>query len=248
MIDNNPTLHNAKTTVLHHPEWHKGVIGIVASRIIENYYRPTIILTTDKGKVSGSARSVKGFDVYNAIKSCEDLLLQFGGHKYAAGLTMETHNIEAFMARFEAIVSDSILAEHLVPEVQIDAEVELEELTPTFYKILSQFAPFGPGNMEPIFVTRNVHDVGSSSLVGTPKAHLKYKIQKGNSPTYEGIGFNMADKFDIVKNGSFDICYKLTLNEFRGTKSLQLMVKDIVSSELHAAKTTVKNASSTSGG
>ena len=215
-----------KSTVIFHPEWHKGVIGIVASRLTETYYRPTIVLTESDGKVTGSARSVKNFDLYEAIYECRDLLIQFGGHKFAAGLTMQAENVEAFSLKFEEVVNGRILPEQLVPELEIDAELELENITPKFFDIIQQMAPFGPENMKPVFVTRGVKDSGWSKIV--KEDHVKFSIKKNDGPTLDGIGFGLANKFSIIKTGPFDIAYQIDENEWQGNIKLQLMVKDVM--------------------
>jgi single-stranded-DNA-specific exonuclease len=229
MLRADPTLHDRKTTVLYQPHWHKGVIGIVASRLIDSYYRPTVILCESNGKVTGSARSVKGFNIYEAVKACADLLEQYGGHMYAAGLTMPPENVQAFMQRFEEVVSASITEEMLTPEIEIDAELHFSDINYKFYNILKQFAPFGPGNMRPVFMTRNVKDRGGSRVVG--QSHLKLDLIHRDS-NLSGIGFGLAHFSEhVVSNGRpsmpFDICYVIEENEWNGNKSLQLNVRDI---------------------
>ncbi|MDR2927538.1 MAG: single-stranded-DNA-specific exonuclease RecJ [Cytophagaceae bacterium] len=222
-------LENRKTTVLYDPEWHKGVIGIVASRLTETYYRPTIILTESKGMATGSARSVDGFDLYRAIDACSDLLENFGGHMYAAGLTLKVENIPAFINRFEETVAQTILPEQLIPKINIDAEIELGDIKPKFFRILKQFRPFGPGNMKPVFVTRNVIDYGTSKLVGKDRNHLKLElIDRHSCAIIQGVGFSMGDYIDQIKKGEpFDICYTIEENVYNGKTSIQIMVKDI---------------------
>ena len=229
MIAGNEQNMTRKSTVLFSPEWHKGVIGIVASRLIEFYYRPTVILTQSQGKATGSARSVDGFDLYKAIDACSDLLDNFGGHMYAAGLTMKVENIPLFMERFEKYVSDNILPHQLVPQIEIDAEIMLRHINQKFYGILKQFTPFGPGNMKPVFVTRNVIDYGTSKLVGKDRDHLKLEIiEEHSSSIVQGIGFSMGGFMERIKTGEpFDVCYTIEENVFNGTTSLQIMVKDI---------------------
>jgi len=214
-----------KSTVLYHSDWNKGVIGIVASRLTETYYRPTVVLTESEGKVTGSARSVKNFDLYEAIYECRDLLIQFGGHRFAAGLTMQADNVEAFSKRFEEVVSERILDEQLVPELEIDAELEFGNITPKFYNILEQMAPYGPENMKPVFVTRGVIDSGWSKIV--KEDHVKFSIRKSAGGTINGIGFGLAPKFELVKKGKFDLAYQIDENEWNGEVSLQLLVKDV---------------------
>ncbi|MCE9540782.1 MAG: single-stranded-DNA-specific exonuclease RecJ [Bacteroidetes bacterium] len=228
MIDDNVELINRKSTVLFHSDWHKGVIGIVASRLIEKYYRPTIVLTESNGKATGSARSVKDFDVYNAIEACSDLLEQFGGHKYAAGLTLKMENLEAFQQRFEEIVSSTIEEHMLVPEIVIEAELELNEITPKFFRILKQFEPFGPENMSPVFITKHLVDKGYVRIVGSN--HLKLDIQAAENlaESISSIAFGQAQHFeDILRKKPFSACYAIEENEYNGKVSLQLNVKDI---------------------
>ncbi len=228
MIDENTELIERKSTVLFHSEWHKGVIGIVASRLIEKYYRPTIVLTESNGKATGSARSVKDFDVYNAIEACSDLLEQFGGHKYAAGLTLKLENVSAFQQRFEEIVSATIEEHMLVPEIEIEAELELNDITPKFFRILKQFEPFGPDNMSPVFVTKGLMDKGYVRIVGNN--HLKMDLQACQNPreSFSSIAFAQAQHFDdVLQKKIFSACYAIEENEYNGKISLQLNVKDI---------------------
>ncbi len=231
MIQYNEFTRGNKSTVLYNRDWHKGVVGIVASRITEYYYRPTVILTESNGMATGSARSVKDFDLYEAIGMCSDLLESYGGHMYAAGLTMKIENIPAFAERFERIVADSITEAQQVHAIDVDAKIMLSEITPKFYRVLKQFAPFGPHNMVPVFVTEGVLDPGSSRLVGKNEEHIKLDLVEPdfNSEMFSGIAFNQSDKFDIVNSGlSFDICYSVVENEFRGKTNLQLYVRDIM--------------------
>ena len=228
MIDNNVELAQRKSTVLFHAEWHKGVVGIVASRLIEKYYRPTIVLTESNGKATGSARSVKDFDVYNAIEACSDLLEQFGGHKYAAGLTLKLENLEAFQQRFEEVVSNTIEEYMLVPEISIDAELNVNEITPKFYRILKQFEPFGPDNMSPVFLSEGLVDKGFVRIVGNN--HLKMDIQSATAPkqSFSAIAFAQANHFDeVLRKKIFSACYAVEENEYNGKVSLQLNVKDM---------------------
>lgn len=223
IIDENVALQKRKTTVLCQPHWHKGVIGIVASRLMDNYYRPTILLTESNGKLTGSARSVKGFDVYNAIKECEDLLEQFGGHKYAAGLTLKTENFDAFAEKFEEVVNRTITDEQLIPEIEIDAVIDFKDITPSFFKTLSQFAPFGPGNMKPVFQTKGVLDTGNSRIV--KETHLKVELKKDNF-FIKGIAFGEGKSYEkFRKNDAFDVCYTIAINEWNGQKNIEMMVK-----------------------
>ena len=215
------------TTVVYDKNWHKGVIGIVASRLTETYYRPTLVFTKSGDKLAASARSVKGFDVYNALQACEEHLIQFGGHKYAAGLTLKPENYEAFKSKFEAVVQTSIDPELLEPEITIDTELEFTEITPKFFRILKQLAPFGPKNMKPVFVSRNVRDNGYGKQVGSDKSHLKLSLFQGdNTQTINAIGFGLGNKIDDIHNG-FDVVYTIDENEWNGYKSLQLVLKDL---------------------
>jgi single-stranded-DNA-specific exonuclease len=228
MIDENVELINRKSTVLFHPEWHKGVIGIVASRLIEKYYRPTIILTESNGMATGSARSVKDFDVYDAIEACSDLLEQFGGHKYAAGLSMKLENLAAFQQKFEEVVSATIQDHMLIPEIAIDAELNLSDITPKFFRILKQFEPFGPGNMSPVFMSTKLVDKGYVRIVGNN--HLKMDIQQAETQkeTFSSIAFSQAQHFDeVLRKKTFSACYAIEENEYNGKVSLQMNVKDM---------------------
>ena len=219
---------NRKTTVVYDEQWHKGVIGIVASRLTETYYRPTLVFTKSGEKLAASARSVKDFDVYNALEACSAYIEQFGGHKYAAGLTLLEKDYENFKAEFEKVVSDTIDPKLLKPEVQIDAELNFLEITPKFYRILKQFAPFGPGNMTPTFMTKNIKDVGYGKCVGEDKSHLRVVVKQGNSAQFTGIGFGMGAKHDIACSGKpFKAAYVIDENEWQGNVSLQLRLKDI---------------------
>lgn len=227
MIAGNDVLLNRKSTVVFHSEWHKGVVGIVASRLIETYYKPTIVLTESDGKVTGSARSVKNFDLYEAIYECRDLLIQFGGHKYAAGLTLQPENVDAFSARFEEVVTQRITDSQLTPELEIDAQIDLKDITPGFWNIIKQMAPFGPYNMKPTFVTRGVYDTGWSKTV--KEDHIKFSIRQNHGERMDGIGFRMSQKMNVLKSGAFDIAYHIEENEWNGNTSLQMAVKDIKS-------------------
>ena len=216
--------------MLYNPEWHKGVIGIVASRLLDHFYEPTVILTRSNGLVTGSARSVNGFDLYQAIESCSDLLENFGGHKYAAGLTMKVQNLPSFRERFERIVCDTIDPEQLIPVVEIDTELRLNEITEKFFRILKQFEPFGPENVSPVFLTENVVDNGYGRTVGTNGEHLKLTLIQEENPfqVYPAIGFHQGSHFDKINQGApFDICYQLMENEFRGRVSLQINLLDL---------------------
>jgi single-stranded-DNA-specific exonuclease len=228
IIGKDAILRNAKATVVFNPEWHKGVIGIVASRLTETYYRPTVVLTQSNGLITGSARSVKDFDVYDAIDACSDLLEHFGGHMYAAGLSLKPENLKPFRERFNSIVAASITDEMLIPEVEVDLELNLNQITPKFLRILKQFAPFGPGNMSPVFMTRGTVDSGYARIVG--KNHVKLTVYQESvrSDPYSGIAFQQGEKFDLIQKGqSMNICYHIEENEWNGVKSIQLNIKDI---------------------
>jgi len=215
------------STVVFSETWHKGVIGIVASRLTETYYRPTLVFTKSGEKLAASARSVKGFDVYNAIEQCSEFVEQFGGHKYAAGLTLLPQNYSAFKQKFEEIVSSTIPEQLLTPEILIDTKLELHELTPKFYRILEQMAPFGPQNMRPVFTTEGVRDNGYGKKVGKDLSHLKMSLINGSDKsTYNAIGFGMGNKFKQVNN-DFSIAYSVDKNEWNGFTSLQLLLKDL---------------------
>jgi single-stranded-DNA-specific exonuclease len=229
LIANNPAWHNSRSTVLYQPHWHKGVVGIVASRVIEQYYRPTIILTRSGDYVAGSARSVPGFNLYEAIHACRDLLLGYGGHFAAAGMTLEVQQVDAFRQKFEEIVSATIDPQLLIPEIAIDAEINFSDINWTLFRILAQMEPFGPENMRPVFVTRRVTDTGFSKIV--KEQHLRFSVRQGET-TFNGIGFGMADKYALLQNGQpVDIVYKLDENEWNGSKSLQLRVVDVKASQ-----------------
>ncbi len=226
MIQDSAALAQRKSTVLYQEHWHKGVVGIVASRLIDHYYRPTIILTKSNDKVSGSARSVTGFNIYDAIHECRDLLDNYGGHFYAAGMTMPPDNVDAFINRFEEVVSETITPDLLVPEIEIDAEIKLKDITQTFYNILSQIAPFGPSNMRPVFMTRHVFDYNGYSKV-VKDMHIKFCVHQHDGIVMDGIGFGMVDKYDVMLSGPFDIVYTIHENEYNDKISLQMRVIDI---------------------
>jgi len=221
---------NARTTVLFNPGWKKGVIGIVASRLIETYYRPTVILTESNGFATGSARSVQGYDLYQAIEACSDLLESFGGHMFAAGLTLKKENIKPFMERFERYVNSTITEEQLVPRVFVDSELSFTEINEEFYSFLNKFQPFGPENMSPVFVSRNIFDAGSGRMVGSSGEHLKLDLchESTGQKTFPAIAFSQAEYFEYIKAGKpIDICYSIEMNEFRGNRNLQLNIRDI---------------------
>lgn len=235
IMDNDAWYSNAKSTVLFQPHWHKGVIGIVASRVIETHYKPTIILTQSGDKVAGSARSVKGFSVYNAIDACSDVITQFGGHKYAAGLTLPLENVELFRQKFEEVVSSTITEDQLTPEISIDCDIQFDEFfddvkngLPKLYRLLNQFEPFGPENMTPIFCLKGVIDNGWGKIVGDN--HLKLNITHPNdtSRNINSIGFNLGHHLETILNKQpFDILFSLDKNEWQGNVSVQLKIRDI---------------------
>lgn len=230
MISSEPGFQERKSTVLYNSRWHKGVVGIVASRMIEIYYRPTIILTASNGVATGSARSVPGFDIYEALNQCSDLIENFGGHTYAAGLTMEINNIDKFRQQFEHIVEQNISEEQLIPHLEIDAEIRFSDITEKFYGILRQFQPFGPQNLAPVFVARNVRDTGDARLVGANKEHIKLSLVQQDNPgkIFPAIAFQQANHYSSIHRGNpFDICFSVEENNFRGNRTLQLNIKDI---------------------
>jgi single-stranded-DNA-specific exonuclease len=230
MIAQESGFREKKSTVLYNSSWHKGVVGIVASRMIEIYYRPTIILTSSNGMATGSARSIPGFDIYQALDACNDLLENFGGHTYAAGLTLDINNIPDFKRRFEDIVERSITEDQLTPHIDIDSEMHLTEITEKFYRILKQFQPFGPGNLPPVFVARNVTDDGSARLVGPSKEHIKLSVRHTTEPepVIPAIAFQQANHYSEIHKGKpFDVCFSVEENVFRGKRNLQLNIKDI---------------------
>jgi single-stranded-DNA-specific exonuclease len=226
MIQTDEHLSQSKSTVLYKQDWHKGVIGIVASRCIEKFYRPTVILTESNDKVTGSARSVDGFDVYSAISECSDLLDQFGGHMYAAGVTMPVDNVEAFRAKFEEVVAKKITQEQLTPSIYIDIPLNLDQIDRKFFNIMSQMAPFGPQNMQPLFMA---DDIQATNVKLLKDQHLKFTAnQKGTNVAIDAIGFGLGDYFDLVNCGlKFKMAFTIEENEFRGRNTLQLFVKDL---------------------
>ncbi|MCD7963526.1 MAG: single-stranded-DNA-specific exonuclease RecJ [Rikenellaceae bacterium] len=229
-IENNPDLKRLKSTVIYNPNWMKGVVGIVASRLIETYYRPTVVLTMSNGLVTGSARSVPGFDLYQAVESCSDLLENFGGHTYAAGLTMKPENVEKFTERFHKYVEENIDPERLVPQVDIDSQLLFSDVTPMFRNTLCKFQPFGPGNPSPVFMTSNASDRGDARLVGVEQEHLKMKLIQGEKPntSISAIAFGQPHHFDHVRmGGAVDVCYCVVENHYRGMVTPQLRIKDI---------------------
>lgn len=230
MLNEDPKTPERKSNVLFANHWHKGVVGIVASRIQDHYYRPTIVLTESNGKVTGSARSVRDFDVHAAIEKCADLLVNFGGHPAAAGMTMNLENLEAFKGRFEESVSSVIDPEQLIPSLEVDLTLEFDQITKKLFENINRLAPFGPQNMRPTFVSHNVYDTGKSRVVGADNSHLKLEIyQKGNAQSHKkGIAFGLAKHLEKMQQGlPFSLVYVLEENVFNGYTNLELMVKDI---------------------
>jgi len=216
------------STVVYQEDWHKGVIGIVASRLIETYYRPTLVFTKSGDKLAASARSVKDFDVYNALEACSDYLEQFGGHMYAAGLTLKEDQFENFKNQFEKVVSETINEELLIPEILIDAEINLTDINERFIRILKQFEPFGPMNMTPIFLTKDLIDTGYGKKIGKDDEHLKLFVKQGNSEGIGAIGFKIGDKLDLTANRQmFQAVYSIDENEYNGNVSLQMRLRDV---------------------
>ena len=217
-------------TIVYNPDWNKGVVGIVASRLVEAFYKPTFVLTKSNGFVTGSARSVRGFDLYDSIERCADLLENFGGHTYAAGLTMKEEHLPEFAARVEAYVRDHLTREMSVPVVELDSRLDFSQITPKFFRILKQFQPFGPGNTSPVFLTENVYDDGNGRKVGPAGQHLKLELIQESQPynRVSAIGFNMADFFEHIRGGNpIDICYSVVENYYRGNSTIQLRLKDM---------------------
>jgi single-stranded-DNA-specific exonuclease len=228
MLDSDYNLDEMSTMVLHHPEWHLGVIGIVASRLVDTYYRPTIMLSTVEGKIKGSARSIKGFNIYDALKQCEDLLEQYGGHEFAAGLTMDESNLDEFRRRINEIGYERLSENDFLPELTVDEVINLEDVDLKFWKLLSQFEPFGPGNMRPVFVSRGVCIEGVPTIVGN--GHLKMKVSQNESAIIDAIGFNMHEYLPVIRNcedNRIDIAYVLEENNWNGRRSIQMRIKDI---------------------
>lgn len=224
--------HEHASTVVFQEDWHKGVIGIVASRLIETYYRPTLVFTKSGEKLAASARSVSGFDVYNALEACAEHLEQFGGHMYAAGLTLKEENYPCFKQAFEKVVSETLHPDLKTPEQIVDAAIDLDQITPRFFRILKQFEPFGPQNMTPVFLTRNLFDTGFARQIGQDKKHLKLYVRQGNSGGISAVGFGLGNRLDMVREQSaFDGLYCIEENEWNGEVSLQLRFKDVRASE-----------------
>jgi single-stranded-DNA-specific exonuclease len=230
MITNNEKLFSRKSTVLYNRDWHKGVVGIVASRLTDWFYRPTIILTESNGMATGSARSVKDFDLYEAIDYCSDLLESYGGHMYAAGLTLKLENVKRFTDRFEEFVQKNITIKQQIQTIDVDSKLQLTDITPKFVRVLKQFEPLGPHNMAPVFVTEDVLDSGTSRKVGQNEDHIKLELVEPNSSSikFPGIAFSQAEKFPLIESGlPFDVCYSINENEFRGRTTVQMLIRDI---------------------
>ncbi len=230
MVEKGKCLSFGNATIVYNPSWHKGVVGIVASRLVEAYFKPTIVLTKSNGFVSGSARSVPGFDLYEAIESCADLLENFGGHLYAAGMTLREENLPEFCSRIEKFISGKIIPRMQTPVVNIDSKISFAQITPKFLRILKQFQPFGPENAMPVFLTENIYDNGNGRKVGAEGGHLKLELIEEDNPGrhISAIGFNMAGSFDYIKAGNpFDICYSIVENYYRGNSNMQLRIRDI---------------------
>lgn len=230
MVSEGRCLSSHNATIVYNPEWNKGVVGIVASRLVEAFYRPTVVLTKSNGFVTGSARSISGFDLYEAIESCSDLLENFGGHVYAAGLTLRESNLGEFARRLDEFISGKITEQMLTPVIEADARLDFSQINPKFFRILKQFQPFGPGNGNPIFLTENVYDAGTGRKVGSGGVHMKLDLIQEAQPYHQipAIAFNMADYFDYIHEGNpFDVCYVIVENYYRGNTSLQLRLKDM---------------------
>lgn len=230
MVHSGNCLSTGNATIVYNPSWHKGVVGIVASRLVEAFYKPTIVFTRSNGMVTGSARSVHGFDLYGAIENCADLLENFGGHMYAAGLTLREENLPEFCERIERFIAGRISPEMLTPVINVDTKLNFDQITPKFFRILKQFQPFGPGNSAPVFLTENVYDNGNARKVGADAGHLKLELIQESQPYHHisAIAFNKAGHFDHIKAGNpIDICYSIVENYYRGIANLQLRVRDI---------------------
>ncbi len=230
MVQSGQCLASDNVTIVYNPNWNKGVVGIVASRLVEAFYKPTVVLTKSNGFVTGSARSIAGFDLYESIENCADLLENFGGHVYAAGLTLKEENLPEFASRMNEFVAGKINADMLTPIVEIDERLDFSQITPKFFRILKQFQPFGPGNGNPVFITENVYDVGNGRKVGAGGVHLKLDLIQEDQPYHQiaAIAFNMADYFDYIKSGNpLDVCYSIVENYYRGSSTLQIRVRGL---------------------
>lgn len=228
MLENNFNMERTSAMVLHNPDWHLGVIGIVASRLVDAHYRPAIMLSTVEDKIKGSARSIKGFNIYNALKECADLLEQFGGHEFAAGLTMNKDNLDEFRKRMNKIAATNLTDNDFQPKIEISGDIELNQINMKFWKLLSQFEPFGPGNLRPIFVSKNICVEGKPAIVGN--GHLKMRVKQDHSPVFDAIGFNMHEYEPLLRNcdrDRIDIAYVLEENHWNGRRTIQIRLKDI---------------------
>ena len=230
MVNSGRCLSRGNATIVYNPSWHKGVVGIVASRLVEAFYKPTVVFTKSNGLVTGSARSVQGFDLYGAIESCSDLLENFGGHLYAAGLTLKEENLPEFCRRMEAHIEGRIIPQMITPSIDVDTKLNFQQITPKFFRILKQFQPFGPGNSAPVFLTENVYDNGNGRKVGADGGHLKLELIQESHPYHHisAIAFNMSEFFGHIKSGNaVDICYQIVENYYRGVSNTQLRVRDM---------------------
>lgn len=230
MVQDGTCCSSENAVIVYGPDWNKGVVGIVASRLVEAYYKPAFVLTKSNGFVTGSARSVRGFDLYEAISSCADLLENYGGHIYAAGLTLREENLPEFVQRIDKYVGEHISDEMATPIVDVDSEINFSQITPKFFRILKQFQPFGPGNSAPVFLTKNVYDDGNGRKVGPGGQHLKLELIQESQPYHQisAIAFNMASLFEHIRNGNpIDICYSVVENYYRGNSTIQLRIKDM---------------------
>ena len=229
-IESHPELKALKSTVIYNPQWMKGIVGIVASRLIETYYRPTVVLTMSNGFVTGSARSIPGFDLYQAVESCSDLLENFGGHMYAAGLTMKPEHVEEFTRRFNAYVEENIDPQTLIPQVDIDSEILFSDIDDRFRHSLNRFQPFGPGNPLPVFATYGVSNHGDAKLVGMECEHLRMDLIQKQRPNtrIQTIAFQQPTHYEWIRAGRpIDVCYQIVENHYRGMVTTQLRIKDI---------------------
>lgn len=230
MVQTGRCLASENVTIVYNENWNKGVVGIVASRLVETFYKPTVVLTKSNGMVTGSARSVAGFDLYESIEHCSELLENFGGHLYAAGLTLKEENLKDFAEKMNNFAAGKITTEMLTPVIDIDAKLDFAQISPKFFHILKQFQPFGPGNSNPVFVTEDVYDDGRGRKVGAGGLHLKLDLIQEDQPYHQiaAIGFNMADHYDHIKEGNpIDICYSIVENYYRGNSTIQLRLKDL---------------------
>jgi len=230
MVQSGNCLSYRNATIVYNPKWNKGVVGIVASRLVEAFYKPTVVLTKSNGFVTGSARSVAGFDLYEAIESCSDILENFGGHVYAAGLTLKEENVREFAERMDHFIDGKITSEMLIPVVEVDAKLDFSQISPKFFRLLKQFQPFGPGNSNPLFITENVYDSGSGRKVGAGGVHMKLDLIQESQPYHQipAIAFNMSDFYDYIREGNpLDICYAIVENYYRGNSSIQLRIRDM---------------------